>query len=149
MFDAELQIADSVVVDISENAEQLVTAFAMGRRGFPEASHFVVHIEEVSGDDNIDPLKFVLQVSVDGGTTYHDVAVIDLSGANSASLKGPYSVPIGLMDFRSELRSTTEIKCRVAVRYADAAGTDDFTFSAYITGGNPFPHFSTAAVYHE
>lgn len=149
MLDAELQIVDSVVVDISENAEQLSTAFQLDRVGFPAQACFVVHIEETSGDDDIDPLKFVLQASVDSGTTYHDVAAIDLSGANSASLQGPYSVPIGLMDFRAEIRTADEIKCRVAVRYADAAGTDNFTYSAYIGTGNPYPHFATAAVYHE
>ena len=148
-LDAELQIVDSEVVDISENAEQLSTTFDLGRRGFPRDACFVVHIEETSADNAIDPLKFVLQVAVDDGTVYHDVATIDLRGNDSASLKGPYSVPIGVMDFRAEIRSATDITCRVAVRYEDASGTDNFTYSAYIGTGNPYPHFASIAVYHE
>ena len=148
-LDAELQIVDSVVVDISENAEQLSTTFDLGRRGFPRDACFVVHIEETSADTALDPIKFVLQVAVDDGTVYHDVAVIDLEGNGGASLKGPFSVPIGMMDFRAEIRSATDITVRVAVRYTDATGTDNFTYSAYIGQGNPYPHFSSVAVYHE
>jgi hypothetical protein len=149
MLDAELQIVDSVVVDLSENAEQLSTPFDLGRRGFPMGACFIVHLEDVTLDDTVDPVKFVLQVAVDDGTVFHDVAVIDLQGNDGASLAGPFSVPIGVMDFRAEIRSATDITVRVAVRYTDGTATDNLTYSAYIGTGNPYPHFASAAVYHE
>jgi len=149
MFDAELQIVDSEIVDISENAEQLSATFDIGRRGFPRDAHFTVHIEDTSADTACDPVKFVLQVAVDDGTVYHDLATIDLQGNASVSKPGPYSVAIGPWDPRAEIRSATDITIRVAVRYTDAGGTDNFTYSAYITGGNPFPAYSSLGVYHE
>lgn len=149
MLDAELQIVDSEVVDLSEGTNQTSTTFDLDRRGFPAGACFVVHIEDVTADDNVDPVDFVLQVAVDDGTVYHDVASITLEGNDGASLKGPFSVPIGPMDFRAEIRSTTDITVRVDVRYANSCATDNLTYSAYIGSGNPYPHFASAAAYHE
>lgn len=148
-FDAELQIVDSEVVDISENAEQNSAAFDLGRQGFPRDATFVVHVEETSADTAVDDVKFVLQMAVDDGTVWHDLATIHLAGNGAVSKQGPYSVPIGLVDPRAEIRSATDITVRVACRYTDAGGTDNFTYSAYICSGNPYPHFSSVAVYHE
>lgn len=148
MLDADLQIVDSVTVDISASATPAATtAFALGRRSFPTGACFVIHIEDTSDDDSIDPVRFDLEVTVDAGTTYHKVASIELKGDNSLSKAGPYSVPIGLMDFRAEVQAATDIKVRVVVVMAATGGTDDFTYSAYIGTGNPYPNFSNAAAY--
>ena len=149
MLDAELQIVESLVVDLSEGTNQSSTPFSLDRRGFPSNLCGVIHIEDVTADDNVDPVDFVFQVAVDGGTVWHDVASITLEGNDGASLKGPYSVPLGPMDFRAEIRATTDIEIRVDVRYANSCATDNLTFSAYLGVGNPYPHFASAATYHE
>jgi hypothetical protein len=148
MLDVELQIVDSEVVDISENAEQLSAAFNLGKRGIPAGTAFVIHIEETSADTNVDPVDFVLQVSVDGvPTVWHDVAAITLEGDGGVADKGPFSVPIGPLDLRVETRGV-DIYVRVAVRYADASGTDNFTYSAYLGSSNSYAHFSSAGQLH-
>lgn len=145
MLDAELQIVDSQVVDISENANQVSTAggttegvhqLTIGRRGFANDLHFYVIIEAVSADANVDPVKFVLQACPDG-TNYIDLATITLfSGPTKL---GVYEVPIGIRDFRQELQGASDMILRVDCRYENASGTDDFTYSAYLGSAGPYP----------
>lgn len=145
MLDAELQIVDSYVVDISSATSFTTTAVQLNRRGFPKNATFVIHLEDTSTDDSIDPWRVELEVSVDGGTVWHRVAAIDFNGNSSAEHGGPFSVPIGMMDFRAEQRSTTEIQVRTRVTLAATGGADDITFSAYIGSGNEYHHFLASA----
>lgn len=150
MLDAELQIVTSQVVDVSENAEQLSTAggttehvhqLTIGRTGLPEKATFVAIIEAGESDNSVDPIYLVLQYTPDG-TNYVDIATINFVGNDSAEPLRIYSVPVGRFDWREEVRSKDVAILRVAARYPDTAGTDDFTYSAYIAGPNPYPHAS-------
>jgi hypothetical protein len=151
MFDAELQIVSSQVVDVSENAEQLSTSVTadkllVGKRGFPENSRFVVHIEAtdiVTADDAVEPVKFVLQGTLDQGSNWFDMVTITLVDHASLTKKGVYSAPLGFQDFRMEMRveaaaDDDELELRVAVQYSDTTETHNFTYSAYIGTGNQF-----------
>lgn len=148
MLDAELQIVDSVTIDVSDSATPAAsTTFQMEKRGFPRNTCFIVHIEETADDNALDPVRFELDVTVDDETSWHTVAVIELSGNGSVTKKGPYSVPVGPMDFKADVRADTKIGLRVRVVLATTGSTDDFTYSAYLGSGNPFPHFSHLGVY--
>lgn len=147
MFDAELQIVDSQVVDVSANAEQLSSSVAtdilvIGKAGLVSGLSFVVAIEAVTAAAaaaNVIPVKFVLQMSQDGGTTYSDLATIDLTQAASLAKKGCWGIAIGPIDSREEVKADSDAQLRVAVRYTDNAETDDFTYSAYLMSRNPYP----------
>ena len=146
-LDAELQIVSSQVVDVSENAEQLSTSVVtdklnLGRRGFSRDQTFVVAIEAVvaaAAGANVVPVQFVLQASLDSGTVWFDVATISLVNAAALAKLGVWSAPIGMRDFRDEVRATDDLEVRVAVRYTNNGETDDFTYSAYLGGPNPYP----------
>lgn len=150
MLDAELQIVSSQVVDLSENAEQLsdaggsvehVNKLTIGRTGLGGGdAAFVVIIEAGTGDDTVDPVKFVLQFTPDG-TNYVDIATISFLGNDSAEPEPRiFSAPIGEFDWREEVRAKDVGALRVAVRYTDGAATDNLTYSAYIGASNPYPH---------
>ena len=146
MFDAELQIVDSQVVDVSENAEQLSSSVAsdvlvIGKAGLVKGLMFVVAIEAVTAaaaGANVIPVKFVLQVSQDGGTTYADLATIQLNTAASLAKLGVWGCPIGPLDQREDVKADEDAQVRVAVRYTDNAETDNFTYSAYLATGGPY-----------
>lgn len=140
MIDLELQIAASVVVDVSAAASQDSTAFVLGRRGFPDDSTFVVNIEAVSAATDLDPVEFILQVSVDEGSNFYDYASITLSGDTAVAFKRIYSTSIGVADFRDEVSDVDALQVRVHVTWSqDADETDDFTYSAYLAGPNGYP----------
>lgn len=153
-LDIELKIASSVLVDVSASATPAATpTFELSHQGFPTQACFIVHIEEsVSVADNaIDPVKFFLDVTVDDEVSWHTVAVIDLEGDGAVTNKGIYSVPIGPMDFRAEMKpadvgSDSQIALRVRCTLGTTGSTDDFTYSAYLGSGNPYPHFSYLGV---
>lgn len=150
-LDAELQIVDSQVVDVSEGTNQLSTAggsvegtnlLTLGRRGIPRDATFVVNIEAVTAaaaGANVIPVQFILQVSNDGGSAYVDVCTITLTLAASLARVGIWSKAIGLVDSRQEVRLTGDQVVRVNVTYTNNGETDDFTYSAYIAGPNPYP----------
>jgi len=147
MFDAELQIVSSQVVDVSANAEQLSSSvaadvLAIGRKALVGQLAFTVVIEAVTAaaaGANVVPVNFVLQRSNNNGSTYGDIAVITLSQAASLAKTGVWSVPIGPFDAREDMMADADSILRVAVRYTDNAETDDFTYSAYLTTRQPFP----------
>lgn len=147
MFDAETQIVASQVVDVSANAEQLSSSvsadvLALGRASIASGLDFVVAIEAViaaAAGANVVPVKFVLQLSQDDGSTYADIATIQLNLAASLAKKGVWGIPIGPIDSREDVKDTADAKVRVAVRYTDNAETDDFTYSAYLATHGPWP----------
>ena len=136
-LDVELQIVDSEVVDVSEGTNLLT----LGRRGFTRDTNFVVVIEAVTAATpaaNVIPVQFVLQISLDSGSTYVDQCVITLTLAASLARVGIWSVPIGLLDLRDEKQAVDDLTVRVKVTYTNNAETDDFTYSAYIAGPGPY-----------
>lgn len=145
-LDAELQIVSSQVVDVSAGTNQLSTSvstdkLALGRTGFPHGLNFAVVIEAVTAaaaGANVIPVEFTLQASLDGGTTWFDCSTISLTLAASLAKKGIWSAPIGPRDFRDEVHADTDLVVRVNVTYTDNAETDDFTYSAYLCGENPY-----------
>ncbi len=147
MFDAELQIVSSQVVDVSENAEQLSTSvsadkLSIGRKALAGQLAFTVVIEAVTAaaaGANVKPVSFYLQRSNDNGSTYGDIAVITLSLAASLAKRGVWSVPIGPFDAREDVMADADSLLRVRVTYTDNAETDDFTYSAYLTTLQPYP----------
>lgn len=146
-LDAELIIVDAQVVDVSTGTSQLSTSvgtdkLATGRTGIPDKTHFIVTIDAVTAaaaGANVIPVQFVLQASLDGGSTYFDVATITLTLAASLAKTGIWATALGLHDFRDEVRATTDLVFRVKVTYTDNAETDDFTYSAYLGGPCPYP----------
>lgn len=150
-FDAELQIVDSQVVDVSEGTSQLsdaggsvegVNQLTLGKAGLVDSSWFYVVIEAGTLDDTVDPVKFVLQCAFDG-TNYHDIAVIHFIGNDTVKV-GVYGVPVGPVDGREDVRLTAALNIlRVRVEYTDGTATDDITYSAYIGGPSQFRGVNT------
>lgn len=147
MFDAELQIVSSQVVDVSEGTSQLSSSvaadvLAIGRSALVGELAFTVVIEAVTAaaaGANVKPVAFYLQRSNDNGSTYGDIAVITLSLAASIAKKGVWSVPLGSRDGREDVMVDADSILRVKVTYTDNTETDDFTYSAYITTKQPYP----------
>lgn len=147
MFDAELQIVSSQVVDVSEGTSQLSSSVAadvlsIGRKALVGQLAFTVVIEAVTAaaaGANVKPVQFYLQRSNNNGTDYADIAVISLTLAASFAKKGVWSVPIGPFDGREDVMADADSKLRVKVTYTDNTETDDFTYSAYLTTLQPFP----------
>lgn len=147
MFDAELQIVASQVVDVSAGVEQLSSSvsadvLSIGRKALVGQLAFTIAIEAVTAaaaGANVKPVSFYLQRSNDNKSTYGDIAVIYLGLAASIAKKGVWSVPIGPFDGREDVMADADSYLRVRVTYTDNAETDDFTYSAYITTLQPFP----------
>lgn len=147
MFDAELQIVSSQVVDVSQGTEQLSTSvtadkLSLGRRSLTGQMAFTITIEAVTAaaaGANVKPVTFYLQRSNDNGSTYGDIAVIYLGLAASIAKQGVWSVPLGARDGREDVMADADSLLRVRVTYTDNAETDDFTYSAYITTVGPWP----------
>lgn len=139
-LDIDLRIDHSVTIDISASATPTPGAgLLLGRRGIVAGSYGVIHIEDVSADTSIDPVIFDFEITVDGGTVWQRIASIVLSADGAMAHKGPFSVPLGGIDLRDEIQGVNDLKIRVKVTLAATGSTDDFTFSSYITGANPYP----------
>lgn len=139
MLDTELQIVDSEVVDVSENASQVSASFTLGRRGFTRDATFFIHLEAVSADTTLDPITFLLEAVVDG-TNYFPISTIKLYGNTALAKTRIWQAPIGLWDLRDEVQGINDLKVRVTAFYVDGAVTDDFTYSAYIGSPASYAH---------
>lgn len=136
-LDANLQIATSVVIDISAGTSQSTTAFNIGKAGLVKQSWFVVDIEAVTADGTAPPFHFNLEYTNDNGSTWKRIAVI----TTDADVAKPYATPVGPIHDAAVNRTAASVDIRVTVTWDSGAGTDDVTFSAYIAGPQSFPPF--------
>ena len=112
--------------DANKNAFTTGTgnSLALGRRGLPKGrAQFIVGVDNQSGTAADDPsIVCVLQLSTDGGTTYNNIATIDLGAADEA-YQGQKVMDIGL-DFAAQEYADANIDLRLFVDIVGVAANN-------------------------
>ena len=138
-LDLDLRLANSAVVDISAATSDAETAVNLGAGGLPDQATFVVIVEAGTADASVEPVTFELQFTDDNGTTWHVVSTITVGIMNNPAA---YSVRVGRNVFAPEQLAAASIDVRCVAKWQTTAGTDDFTYSAYLAGPQSFPFFN-------